>query len=704
MLTQSMRPKCKVDTYSIPTADGVYLRRNNSRLLLKGKSLYSLLEHLMPHLNGNVTLEELTAGLDAEQRRMITHLIEKLVAHDFIKDTSQDRCHTLRPLELETYATNIAFIESFQTSAPHRFESFRNKHLLIIGSGLSLVALLQAGLQCGVKQISAIAIPEDEVTSDFSKDITDQPVQYDDEQTVNFIDLPCWENEAEVRSLIQGCDAVLHITECSMLARARMLNRLCLDERKTFLQALLLEDQALIGPLVDLESGNCWECAWRRWHANQSNLSEDSSRASHGMPLATAEATLIAHQLLFALFQFFTRTGSGETAGKVSVLDLKTLQSESHRFLPHPDCLACQHPAVATASQFLEQIQQVRQQAPLEAENFLRTMAECVDEQCGLFATVDSTPFVQVPLAVYKVHLANPLPGKNQPASLDVIATSIETEEARMRALLKACERYAARCIPQRRLLPLEVVQQMSLPTVSTRQLIGARSSAQENQLWTWALNVQTQQAALVSATGVPPERGIASGKSWEEALCHALLDWCNYLTIEQLRDAQRLYAQVDLVRMPLTPQGVYLYRLLKATGRCITVYDVTGPLQAPTFAVCLDGRTVTYSTHWDEEQALQIGLEQALQHYQSEHFQQADYALAPVPDCPVHLRSEQLCLPRYTLPNTWAARKEWLLQQLQTAGLHGFAIPLNTDPTLARALPFLMRVLLSHKEVEEGR
>ncbi len=701
MLTQSMRPKCKGDTYSIQTADGVYLRRNNSRLLLKGKSLYSLLEHLMPHLNGNVTLEELTTGLDAERKRMITHLIEKLFTHDFVKDTSQDQRHTLHSTLLEIYTANIAFIESFQTSAPHRFESFRNKRLLIIGSGPDLPALLQAGLQAGVKQISAIVIPEAEREADGSKEIVDQPVQWDDEQSVNVIDPPCWENEAEVRGLIQGCDAVLHIAGCSLLARARMLNRLCLDERKTLLQAILLEDRALLGPLVNPESGNCWECAWRRWRANQSDVSEDSARAR---PLAPAQAMLIAQHMLFALFQFFTETGDGESAGKVSVLDLATLQSEGHRFLPHPDCLACRHPAVAAASQFLEQMQQMQQQAPLDAESFLRTMAGCVDERCGLFAAVDSTPFVQVPLAVYTVHLANPRPAEDQPASLDVIATGVETEEARMRALLKACERYAAQCMPHHRLLPLEVVRQMSCPTVPMKRLLGARPSASEDPVWTWALDLGTQQAALVPATGGLPERGIASGRSWEEALCHALLDWYHYLTIEQVKDAQRPYARVDLEKMPLTAEGTYLYRLLKATGRDITVYDVTGPLRVPTFAVCLDGRTVSYSSDWDNEQALRTGLEQAVQHYQSEHFQQADYALAPVPDCPAHLRSEQVCLPHAILPDTWAARKEWLLQQLHAAGLHSFAIPLNADPTLARALPFIVRVLLSRIEAEEGR
>src|SRR2546422_10673390 len=107
ILAQNMRPKFNADTCYIPVSDGVYLRSNNSRLMLKGKSLYRLLEHLVPHLNGNSTLEEITGGLDTDRKRMVTNLIEKLFVHHFLKDTSQDQLHTLRPAELEIYSSDI---------------------------------------------------------------------------------------------------------------------------------------------------------------------------------------------------------------------------------------------------------------------------------------------------------------------------------------------------------------------------------------------------------------------------------------------------------------------------------------------------------------------------------------------------------------------------------------------------------------------
>lgn len=717
MIAQSMRPKWKADTYYIPMSDGIYLRGNNSRLVLKGKSLYPLLKHLVPNLNGNITLEEITGGLDADRKRMVTNLLEKLFTHQFLQDTSQEHPHTLGPLELETYASDIAFIEAFQTSAAYRFERFRNKHLLLIGSGLSLTSLVQAGIQCGVRKISVIVTPEDGADADFRQNIRDLLANTASEEDTHLIDTPSWNNEAEVRDTIQAYDAILHVAEHPMLARAQLLNRLCIEQQKTCIQAILVDDHAWIGPLVCPETGGCWECAWRRLQANLADLSDrlslykfhDQLLASRSRSLSAPGATIIANRLIFELFHYFTQTSPTETAGKLVALDLATLLSESHAFLPHPHCLASQHPVAPTASQFLEQVQRLQHQEPVDPDMFLANLAACVDERLGLFTALDTSNFVQAPLAVYNVDLSNPMLKERQVEPLSVTAVSTDTRGAGMRAAQKACEHYAAELVDQRRLLPLEAVQRHSYPAISTDQLLGISSLPAAGEMWTWALDLQTQQASLVPAAHVfsspgQQERGTASGGIWEEAICQALLDWCNYLTVEQLQNTHQAYLQVDLDRTPLTPEGLHLYHLLKAAGRQITVYDVTGPLQVPTFATCVGEKVVAYSTHCDGVRALSMGLEQALQQCQSEQFQQLDYAVAPVVDLPVNLRSDQLFVPRSTLPEAWPARQQWLLQQLQASGLRAFAIPLDHDPALARVLPCIVRVLLSRRGVEEGR
>lgn len=714
MLAQNMRPKFNADTCYISVRDGVYLRSNNGRLMLKGKSLYHLVEHLVPHFNGNATLEEITEGLDTDRKRMVTNLIEKLFVHHFLKDTSQDQLHTLRPAELEIYSSDITFIESFQTSAAYQFERFRNKHLLLIGSGLSFTSLVQASLQCGVRQIDVIITPESGVGSS-RPDLLVLFATCDSEQIVQSIDAPRWDDEADVLNTIQDYDALLHIAERPMLARAKLFNRLCVEQQKTFIQAIVVDDHAWIGPLVSPETGGCWECAWRRLQANLTHLSEQRSHYEfHDQPtvssqfLALPTAALTANRLIFELFKYVTQTGFTKTAGNLIDIDLETFLSESHSFLPHPHCLACQHPIIPTALQFLEQIQQVQHQGPIDLDTFSENIARCVDNRLGLFTAIDDGNFVQAPLAVYKVHLSNPMLRKRESEPLNVVTASTDTINARLRASQRACELYAANLVDRRRLRSREAVQQYTLPAISTDQLIGIKPPLTEVETWTWALDLHTQKACLVPAMHVffslhNKERGIASGMIWEEALCQALFDWCNYLTVGQLKDTQHSSIQVDLARSPMTPEGVHLYHLLKAAVGQITIYDITGALQVPTFATCLGEKVVAYSTHCDVAQALRMGLEQALQQYQSEQFQQPEYAVVPVPDFPSTLRSDQLSVPDYTLPEVWSERLEWLLQQFQANSLRAFAIPLNHDPALMQVLPSIVRVLLIRAEVKHG-
>ncbi|HEY1349101.1 MAG TPA: TOMM precursor leader peptide-binding protein [Ktedonobacteraceae bacterium] len=678
MLIQRMRPKYKGDTSFIPTADGVYLRNNTGRLQLKGKSLYTLLERLLPHLNGNVTLAELTADLETEKRRMVQHLIEKLLAHDFLKDTSQDQPHTLCPAEQETYASDIAFLDSLQTSPLQRFELFRHKRLLLIGCGPGAASLVQAGLQCGVKQLG--------VLTDGAQ-YTGRWVPRDAEQVVQVRPIPCWENEIAVRDAMQEYDAVVHIAEPPALSRARVLNRLCLDQQKVLIQAILQDRLVWIGPMVGPEIGNCWECAWLRVQANRDASLPEPVPDQY---LTPAEAALLAQQLLFALFQFFTQTAA-DPAGQISVLDLATWQSEPHHFLPHPQCSVCQHPVI-TAAQFRAHIQQLQQQAPRNPESSLLDPL-CVDERCGLFTALEFAPFVQIPLAVALVRLPATLAARVGP--LAALAVGIGPEEARERAVRKACECYAAHCLPQQPLCSSEMARPFAVPVVAPDRVLGAETGASEHQGWAWALDLQTQQAVLVLAPCLPAEPGVASGESWEEALCQALLGWCLSLTLEQMPHTQRVYPRVDLAQISQAAEGAYLARLLDVCGVRVAFYDVTGSLGVPTFAVCLGERVVAYTTHYEVRQALALGLVHALQQYQADHFQQMALALAPVPDCPLERRGEQCALPDYALPDTWLARRQWLLARLQDRGLRGFAMPLDADPALARLLPFLVRVFL---------
>jgi hypothetical protein len=191
---------------------------------------------------------------------------------------------------------------------------------------------------------------------------------------------------------------------------------------------------------------------------------------------------------------------------------------------------------------------------------------------------------------------------------------------------------------------------------------------------------------------------------SWAEAVGRALLKVCRHLTITQIEHAQKPYPQVDLAAIPLSPDGTRLLHILEQMGGSVTVYDVTGPLQVPTLAICLGDQTVAYGTHVDVAQALQAGLEQAVLSRQLSGEQILTDNLPFVPALLLSLRgtvgtgSAQDTIPfsTYDASQEWPDLAIWLQDVLQMNGWRAFAIPLDHDPVLRQIYPSIVHVLVA--------
>src|SRR2546421_7628219 len=246
----TMQPKLKGDTIFIPEPDGISFRNNQGSFKIKGKVIYRWVESLAPYLNGEHTLAKITAGLDSERKEMVTGLINILLSRGFLKDTSQDLPHSLSPTEREIYAAELAFNDSFCDSAAARFERFRERQVILIGSGLTMTGLVHACLKGGLRQVAVITTPECETNTRRYQEYLDLFHQGDSRQTLREIAGPLWEDEAMVQATLQPFDTIIHVSDRSMLARASILNQLCVTHKKTFLQATIVDDHAWIGPLL----------------------------------------------------------------------------------------------------------------------------------------------------------------------------------------------------------------------------------------------------------------------------------------------------------------------------------------------------------------------------------------------------------------------------------------------------------------------
>lgn len=345
-LSKTIRPKMRSDTFCTPVANGVLFRNQQKSLELKGRVVYRWVERLGPYLNGGYTLEEITRGLNSERQNWVTDLIELLLKEQFLKDASLDHPHTLSRLEEETYAPALAYISCFQNSEAYRFERFRQCRVLIIGSGLTCTALVSALLHRGVRQLAVLTTAERETDTRRYQEYLDMLHEGDPYQALEVLTFSEWQNEAALHALLEPYDAVLHVSDRPMLARALLLNRLCLAQQKKFLQAVLIDTQAWIGPLVDGECQSCWECAWRQLQAQHSNSDGSYTFQDHAADpphhfVAWPTASMLANLLSFELFKDVTGAGPQELKGHVMLIDLADARGQFLVCGPHPLCRAC---------------------------------------------------------------------------------------------------------------------------------------------------------------------------------------------------------------------------------------------------------------------------------------------------------------------------------------------------------------------------
>jgi hypothetical protein len=149
------------------------------------------------------------------------------------------------------------------------------------------------------------------------------------------------------------------------------------------------------------------------------------------------------------------------------------------------------------------------------------------------------------------------------------------------------------------------------------------------------------------------------------------------------------------------------LLRILEQIGGSVTVYDVTGPLQVPTLAVCLGDQTVAYETHVDAAQALRDGLEQAILSKQLSGEQILIDNFPFVPALPLSLRGSTTVGTGLAPVRAYDASQEWpdlairLQDVLQTHGWSAFAVPLDHDPVLRQIHPYIVHVLVARAYIK---
>ncbi|MGH3693809.1 MAG: TOMM precursor leader peptide-binding protein [Pseudonocardiaceae bacterium] len=646
----------------------------------------------------------MTDGLSTDRAQMVDQLIEMLAGAGFVKDVEADRSHTLNPADTNAYAAEIAFIDYFCDSAAARFQEFRHARVVAVGSGQTLISLVAANLAVGLRNVEVLVTGECPTNLDRLHQHLEAARQRDPEQTLAVQTVMDWDDdEGAVRAALEPFEAVVHVSDRPMLARARMLDRICSPVGKVLIQAVVVGDQAWIGPLIgsDDKPGAGWESAWRRLQATRTGPAArraafaftDDPTARLSQYLTPPTAALVANHASFEVFKHLTGVPVLETRGQLLRVYLETLQTTAHRFRPHPSCLPTAQIVAPSPEALAETVERLAGSEPTDEQAFSQQVRNCFDEQLGLFTFLDEGEFQQLPLNVCHVTISNPALLTEPDEPLAAVGFGTDMGMARRRAAQRACELYAVGVVDERRLV---------------------HDNGQGAQVWGYDL-AEDQPRKITAASVFPTLRGLApslhsapwlaSGFSWAEALATALNAVCQQLTVSALDLDGEPFPLIDLDAGVLDEQGARYVQILRTWDVPVAVYEVTGALQVPTFAFCAaeaaaSPPTVAYQSGVDVPGALRRGLEQTVASVQARVNHQPDYAPPDVTDLPHRVRGVRPTMLHPSSPGDWVHQQQRLSAALVRQGYRVVVVPLDHDPALAAVLPYLVNLVVEPEVV----
>ncbi|MFG1675338.1 TOMM precursor leader peptide-binding protein [Micromonospora sp. NPDC049282] len=641
-----MRPKLREDCVYVAVEDGVYLETATGQLLLPGEVTFHLLDRIAPYLDGERTLASLTEPLPGPARTAVVTLIEALSAGGMVRDVDLDLPHQLTPPELERYAEEIAFVEVDDGSGAHRFERFRAGRVLVVGEGPLLVAVLDTLWRIGLRTVS-VAVSDPAGAAEVEAALRETLAQ-DPTRGVDVVDASLWSAAgAPAPEALSGYDGVIHCASSPMLGRAALVSRAAGLAKVPVLHAVVTAGTAWIGPIGPDPVRECWECGWLRMLGSMD--AADATWSAHQLvdrPDAPAERYLsrpliglIAAMTAFGHFRTATGTGLDGERAELVRLDLRTAESDVHRFLPHPLCPSHRLvPPVWTAP--LDAAAGHRDTPGSEALS--QAVVEVADDRLGPLLGLTEGSYPQLPLRVVEATFADACAAGAGP--IRVVGAADTDEDARRRAVVLACE-------------------------LATDRLAAHPSVA----------------AGRPAAGGAGTRVAVGAGSSWPEAVGRALLRHCHQLTVASperpmsadppLRTAIPLVASTAL---PLASAALLL-------DNSLATVDLSSASRVSTVGVLRRGKLLASASALIEPVASRTALETAVLRLQGVN--------AAAADIPPDLD------PAGEGDAVWARALPDLVAYLAERGWRATVARIDVDPALTRLVPYLVAADLAPLE-----
>jgi hypothetical protein len=747
------RLKLREDAYWAASPAGAAFLTHQGLVTLTGASVAQWVDRLTPFLDGRHTLAQLTAALPPERRQRVEEIVTALLDRGVVRIVGGDDGDDdgggggpgLPTADVATYRAELEFLGYFRDAPATAFARYRASPTVLLGAGRLLPAVARAGLRSGLRALRVVVtseVPTDTAALDACAELAGQPgrAQRLDWQAAGAGDI------GEVAGALDGAALVVHACDApapvvqpgddSALARARLLDRLCAERGIPLVQALADGAVVWLSPAGRVGTdGPGASDGWQRRAALKGLMprsakpggtdagTPEAGPAEPAADPATADpatavadpataATVVANQLVHDLFRYATGVRPPPRWAQLTHIDLDTLAGREHRFLAHP----FSRPATAAGeAEFLGRVEELEAGQPLGAEEFSARAVACTDARLGVFGEITEGGFAQLPVHVCQVAVSDPvgLLGPAAPAPV-VTGSGVDFAGARYQAALRALETYASLAVDPRRLVTRDgaglpgpggatPADPHADPFVELHAAL-ARLRAGELEGWVRAFDVAARRPRLLPAgrvfpaltrrPGGPyrPPLGVAAAFSWAQAVEGGLVAHCRALSVADATAAEEVFPLVDIDTVPAGADLAWYLAMVAALGEPVTVHDVTGPLGVPTVACSLGGRTVAYGCAASTTGALADGLGRLLLAYQARADGEPGYAPDPVPDLPPPLRGSTPRPVASHLPLGVPA----LAAALARRGYHAEAVPLDHDPEVFRAMPYVAHVVVT--------
>ncbi|MEV4252313.1 hypothetical protein AB0J52_03975 [Spirillospora sp. NPDC049652] len=535
------RPRLLDDVRFTEVEDGVYIESDLDACTLTGRHIHAWLSGLAPCLTGERTLEELTEPLPPEHRRMVARLVGILSERRFVVDGRPGEPHTLTAEELAVYEPELSFIRHGSDSAEARFERLRRAHVALVGDGPVMRALIEVGLGSGWRDISVVGGHDVDIEQAIARG------RRDPAQSVR--------RQAEIP---ESADVVLQTSAGERFEELLDVGRVCAEREIALGQVWTGRSEAWLTPVSTASASSYW--------TRLAGLRGEPDGDGGGDWLTGAVPAVLAGRLALSCFEYLTRMARTADRLTMTRTDLRTLDTRRHRvpLFTLSGGSRRGHDVAEAASD---------PGAPLNAEELLERAAALIGPRTGVLGEVDEGDLVQIPLAMCRARVSDPLGVLGPDGAAPVIGWGHDRPSARLHATLGGLATYQA-------LL------------------------AQE---WTAHRSPAPYRAPL----------GVGVGLSRTNAITAGLVAQCQALLRRFDRDSCPAAPAVD------APEVLRLVALLEAVGEAARLRDLTRVLGVPAYA----SGSAAPACAGTPERAMRRALEHRLLAWQSRTNDQPGYA-----------------------------------------------------------------------------